>query len=95
MIARRSVLRRAAALAVLPALYPLAFRPAVAADPRLAQLWRCSSSECPGYEYDPLLGDPDAGVPPGTAFEDLPEDWYCPKCGAAKAEFRKFGPPRA
>ena len=34
-----------------------------------------------GYEYDPAAGDP------GTAFEDLPEDWVCPVCGASKSDF--------
>jgi rubredoxin len=40
-----------------------------------------------GHVYDPAEGDPAAGVPPGTAFEDLPADWICPDCGAAKGEF--------
>ena len=40
-----------------------------------------------GYVYDPAEGDPDNGVPPGTAFEDIPDDWVCPVCGAAKDEF--------
>ncbi len=40
-----------------------------------------------GYVYDPAVGDPDSGVAPGTAFEDLPDDWVCPVCGAAKAQF--------
>ena len=40
-----------------------------------------------GYEYDPAIGDPDNGVAPGTAFEDLPNDWVCPICGAAKEDF--------
>jgi rubredoxin len=40
-----------------------------------------------GYEYDPSQGDPDSGIPPGTAFDDLPEDWVCPVCGAAKSDF--------
>ena len=31
-----------------------------------------------GYEYDPAKGDPDSGIAPGTAFEDIPEDWVCP-----------------
>lgn len=31
-----------------------------------------------GYEYDPAVGDPDNGIAPGTAFEDLPDDWVCP-----------------
>jgi flavin reductase (DIM6/NTAB) family NADH-FMN oxidoreductase RutF len=39
------------------------------------------------YVYDPAVGDPDAGVPPGTRFEDLPENWVCPVCGATKADF--------
>lgn len=40
-----------------------------------------------GYIYDPFTGDPDNGVEPGTAFEDLPDDWVCPDCGAGKDEF--------
>jgi len=44
-----------------------------------------------GYVYDPVKGDPDNGVPPGTKFEDLPDDWICPVCGAAKTEFEKVG----
>lgn len=41
-----------------------------------------------GYVYDPAVGDPDNGVAPGTAFEDLPADWVCPICGAGKDEFK-------
>ena len=40
-----------------------------------------------GYIYDPAEGDPDNDVEPGTAFEDLPDDWVCPDCGADKDEF--------
>ncbi|MBI9108612.1 MAG: rubredoxin [Spirochaetales bacterium] len=40
-----------------------------------------------GYVYDPEEGDPDNGVDAGTAFADLPEDWVCPLCGAAKDDF--------
>ena len=40
-----------------------------------------------GYIYDPEEGDPDNGVEPGTAFENLPEDWVCPLCGASKEDF--------
>jgi rubredoxin len=43
-----------------------------------------------GYVYDPELGDPDSGVAPGTKFEDIPEDWVCPLCGVAKADFVKM-----
>lgn len=42
-----------------------------------------------GYIYDPAVGDPDNGIEPGTAFEDLPEDWLCPLCGVGKDEFNK------
>ena len=40
-----------------------------------------------GYVYDPAQGDPDGNVAPGTAFENLPDDWACPVCGAAKENF--------
>ncbi|HEV55932.1 MAG TPA: rubredoxin [Phycisphaerales bacterium] len=40
-----------------------------------------------GYIYDPQVGDPDNGVAPGTAFDDLPDDWTCPDCGVGKDEF--------
>ena len=42
-----------------------------------------------GYIYDPTEGDPDGGIKPGTAFEDIPDDWVCPVCGAAKNEFEE------
>ncbi|MDD2486737.1 MAG: rubredoxin [bacterium] len=40
-----------------------------------------------GYIYNPDLGDPEHGIEPGCAFEDLPEDWVCPICGVGKMEF--------
>lgn len=42
-----------------------------------------------GYEYDPEAGDPGSGVAPGTAWEDVPDDWTCPVCGAGKDEFEE------
>lgn len=42
-----------------------------------------------GYIYDPTIGDPESGIDPGTAFEDLPDDWTCPVCDATKADFEK------
>lgn len=39
------------------------------------------------WVYDPESGDPDNDIAPGTAFEDLPDDWSCPLCGAGKDEF--------
>ena len=44
--------------------------------------WKCTACE---YVYDPEKGDPDSGIPPGTAFEDLPDDWICPLCGGLSA----------
>lgn len=49
--------------------------------------WECMVC---GYVYDPAEGDPDSDIPPGTAFEDLPDDWVCPACGAAKDMFEKM-----
>ena len=49
-----------------------------------SQKWICASC---GFIYDPAEGDPDGGVPPGTAFEDIPDDWFCPVCGARKRDF--------
>src|SRR5512139_546862 len=46
--------------------------------------WKCSIC---GYVYDPSTGDPDNGVKPGTAFEEIPEDWVCPVCSAGKDVF--------
>lgn len=46
---------------------------------------------CPcGYVYDPMLGDPTQNIAPGTSFEDLPEDWFCPECALPKSEFKKI-----
>jgi rubredoxin len=40
-----------------------------------------------GYVYDPAVGDPENNIAAGTAFEDLPDDWVCPVCGADKDQF--------
>lgn len=40
-----------------------------------------------GYVYDPEVGDPDSGIEPGTAFENIPDDWVCPVCGVGKDLF--------
>jgi rubredoxin len=44
----------------------------------------CSACD---YEYDPKLGDPEHGIAPGTAFEDIPDGWRCPECGISKDAF--------
>jgi len=46
--------------------------------------WECTVC---GYVYDPAKGDPDANIPPGTPFEELPDDWVCPDCGSSKDMF--------
>ena len=43
-----------------------------------------------GYVYDPVHGDPDQGIEPGTSFDDLPDDWECPVCGAAVMELQEI-----
>jgi rubredoxin len=43
-----------------------------------------------GYIYDPAEGDPDGGVDAGTKWEDVPEDWVCPECGAPKDSFEPY-----
>jgi len=43
-----------------------------------------------GYIYDPALGDPDGSIEPGTSFEEIPDDWVCPVCGATKDEFEEM-----
>jgi flavin reductase (DIM6/NTAB) family NADH-FMN oxidoreductase RutF/rubredoxin len=52
--------------------------------PAIAGKYKCNVC---GYVYDPANGDSDAGIKPGTAFEELPENWVCPVCGASKSEF--------
>jgi len=44
------------------------------------------------HVYDPVEGDPQANIPPGTPFEALPEGWICPDCGASKADFEPVDP---
>ncbi len=50
------------------------------------QKWVCIVC---GYEYDPEVGDPDNEVAPGTAFEDISDDWVCPECGVGKDMFEE------
>jgi rubredoxin len=57
--------------------------------PPEATRWLC---EMCGFIYDPEEGDPDSGIPPGTPFEDIPDDWMCPICGAEKSDFRALEP---
>ena len=49
--------------------------------------WECLAC---GYIYDPAVGDSVNGIAAGTRFEDLPDDWVCPECGAEKGMFEKL-----
>ena len=49
----------------------------------------CICTSC-GFIYDPDEGDPDGGIPPGTAFDEIPDTWFCPVCGARKADFEPY-----
>jgi rubredoxin len=53
----------------------------------LTQKWICR--QC-SMIYDPVLGDPDSGIAPGTPFEAIPNDWKCPICGAQKKSFIRY-----
>jgi len=52
------------------------------------QKWECIVC---GWIYDPDVGDPDGGIAPGTPFEEIPDDWECPECGATKDMFEPLG----
>ena len=49
--------------------------------------WKCTACN---YVYDPAKGDPDNGVASGMKFEDIPDSWVCPECGAQKDQFEKL-----
>lgn len=65
------------------------FTPKEEAQPKAAVGAKYTCNIC-GYTYDPSVGDPERGIKPGTAFEDLPADWTCPICGADKSQFEKL-----
>lgn len=52
-------------------------------------MWACDLAYC-DYIYNPAVGDPGQGVPPGTDFVDLPENWLCPKCGITTDYFHIY-----
>lgn len=56
----------------------------MSSEDRPFRKWYCIMC---GHVYDEALGDLQTGIPPGTRFEDLPEDWVCPDCGAIKEDF--------
>ncbi|MBL9044086.1 MAG: rubredoxin [Myxococcales bacterium] len=52
--------------------------------------WKCRKCS---YIYDPAVGDPDGGIPPGTPFAKIPDSWRCPVCGAKKSDFYELPAP--
>ncbi len=90
-LSRRRLLRALLAGASLSASPVIVGAPATAGQYR--GKWVCTDADCDPYIYDPALGDPeniadpDAPVPPGTAFEELPNTWLCPLCATPKSEF--------
>ena len=58
-----------------------------AAQKEKTRRYRCKICE---HIYDPAEGDAAGGIKPGTAFEDIPDDWFCPVCGARKADFEPY-----
>ncbi|MGY0372287.1 acyl-CoA dehydrogenase family protein [Clostridium sp. JNZ J1-5] len=54
---------------------------------KVAPTWKYHVCNGCGYEYDPMVGDPEGEVAPGTLFENLPEEWTCPACGEEKDMF--------
>lgn len=53
------------------------------------EMWQCQTANC-GYIYNPAKGDRKGKIPAGTPFEELPEEWKCPVCGAGKHLFKKI-----
>ena len=62
--------------------------PPIGDDKNKASKYRCKVC---GYIYDPAKGDDTQGIKSGTPFENLPDSWICPECGAPKSEFEKTG----
>lgn len=68
----------------VPPTAPAALKDKKSEDPGLKK-FQCTVC---GYVYDPVLGDPDSGIAPGTAFENIPDTWVCPICGVTKDQFK-------
>lgn len=58
------------------------------------EMYQCQSASC-GFTYDPDSPHRRSKVPKGTSFDDLPEDWKCPVCGAGKKNFKPLAGPDA
>jgi rubredoxin len=64
----------------------------IAVMSNLHGMYQCQTTNC-GYIYNPEKGDRKGKVPKGTKFEELPDDWKCPICGASKKAFKPIGLP--
>ncbi|MGG6293535.1 rubredoxin [Leptolyngbya sp. AN02str] len=60
-----------------------------AVEPNVLDRYECAAC---GYVYEPQKGDNSNQIPAGTPFEELPEDWRCPVCGARRPRFSNIGP---
>ncbi|MBF0382106.1 MAG: rubredoxin [Magnetococcales bacterium] len=49
--------------------------------------WQCIVCD---FIYNQELGLPDEGIPPGTPWDEIPDDWVCPDCGASKLDFEQY-----
>ncbi|MBC7504017.1 rubredoxin [Candidatus Gracilibacteria bacterium] len=58
---------------------------------QIGQQWLCVPC---GFIYDPVFGDMDSGISPGTEFTDIPDDWRCPVCGVSKSDFVVYDGPQ-
>lgn len=95
-LARRRLLR---AIGLFAGAFPFVPRAAATAGkvrPLRLQKWQCTNQDCEPYIYDPSLGDiniidPARPIPPGVAFEDLPDSWLCPVCAHPKSVFVPAG----
>ncbi len=72
---------------ITPSSAPTYLKTEAVQEVRKMSKYRCSIC---GYTYDPEIGDPDSGIKPGTSFDELPANWVCPVCGAAKDQFEKM-----
>ncbi|WP_421851686.1 rubredoxin [Oricola sp.] len=78
---RRKLIRTAGVqILAAPALILSARHPVLAQGRDPMRAMKCTEDQC-GYTYDPRIGDPEGGIPPGVSFDDLPADWVCPECG--------------
>jgi rubredoxin len=60
-----------------------------AVDSKTLDRYECKAC---GYVYEPARGDDSNDIAAGVAFEELPEAWRCPVCGARKTAFSNIGP---